>query len=148
MDHYPRMKKQDLNHEYKILDNILTFMEEKGLNYKVVVITIDQDLTDEINAKHKTKISLEDLQRAAAKCLAHEWLEPSYIGSGQFEALQITPKGIGAAKSKKKSNETKSSRGILKKISDFIEDHKGLFILLGFLIAAATFATKFMGIKQ
>ena len=131
--------------EFKILNNILDYMESNGTTYKMVEITIDEALVEEINSDGKVSYSLEELKIAADKCLAHEWLKHSYLGSGKYENLQITPKGVGAARSKQKSEELKSSRSFLKKSSDYIEDHKGLFIVLGFLLALATFALKIFG---
>ena len=99
----------------------------------------------EINNVNKTNYTLEALQKAADKCFAHEWLEHAELGCGKYGGLRITPKGVGAARSKRKSEELKASRGRLKKVSDYIEDHKGLFVVLGFLLALATFALKLLG---
>jgi hypothetical protein len=132
--------------EFKILSNIIAYMETNGATSKTVTLSIDQDLTDEINTEHKTHYTLDDLQRAAAKCLAHEWIERTSLDR-MYTNLRITPKGIGVAQSKAKSDELKASRSWLKKTSDYIEDHKGLFVVFGFLLALATFASKFFGIK-
>ncbi len=131
--------------EFKILNNILDFMESNGTTYKLVEISIDQQFVEEINAVNKSSYSLEEVQKAADKCLAHEWLKHNYIGADKYAHLQITPKGVGAARSKQKSDELKKSRSVLKKTSDYIDDHKGLFIVLGFLLALATFALKIFG---
>ena len=131
--------------EFKILNNILDYMEFNGTTYKLVEITIDEELVEQINTANKSSHSLEDLQKAADKCLAHEWLKHSCLGGDKYAHLQITPKGIGAARSKQKSDKLKSSRSFLKKSSDYIEDHKGLFIVLGFVLALATFALKLFG---
>lgn len=131
--------------EFKILNNILNFMESNGTTYKLVEISINQDLVEEINEANKSSCSLEELQKAADKCLAHEWLKQGYVGGDKYSHLRITPKGIGAARSKKKSDELKASRSFLKKSSDYIDEHKGLFIVLGFLLTLATFALKVFG---
>lgn len=131
--------------EFKLLNNILDFMESNGTTYKMVEVSINQDLVEEINTVNKSSHSLEELQKAADKCLAHEWLKHSYLGDDKYAHLKITPKGVGAARSKNKSDELKSSRSFLKKASDYIDDHKGLFIVLGFLLALATFSLKIFG---
>jgi len=133
--------------EYKILNNIIYHMESTGSNYKVVTVSIDKKLVDEINNKHETKFSLNELEKATDICLAHEWLKHMYINGSKYNSLGITPKGIGVARSKKKAEELKKSRSMLKKISDYIEEHKGLFIALGFSLALATFALKLIGEK-
>jgi len=132
--------------EFLILDNVIDCMEENGATYKLVHVTIDEELLNEINGSSKEQFNLEQLQKAADKCLAHEWLKHTSLGD-KYRHLQITPKGIGAARSKKRAQELKASRGLLKKLSDYIEDHKGLFVVLGSLLALATFALKIMGDK-
>ncbi len=129
--------------EFKILTNVINFMESNGSTYKVVTFSIDQDLANEINSKHGTKYSVQVLEKAADKCIAHEWIERRSL-DGKYDNLGITPKGIGAARSKTKAEELKASRSRLKKISDYIEDHKGLFVALGLIVALATFASKFL----
>ena len=127
--------------EFKILNNVIDYMESTGSTYKLVTLSIDQGLVDQINEENKTSYTLAELEKATDKCLAHEWLEHAALGGGKYGHLRITPKGIGAGK----SEEQKASRGILKKASDYVEDHKGLFIVLGFLLALATLSLKVFG---
>ena len=131
--------------EFKILNNVIDHMESTGSTYKLVRLSIDQGLLDEINKTNKTNYTLEELQKATDRCLAHEWLVHTIMGGGKHGNLGITPKGVGAARSKRRGEELKASRGFLKKVSDYIEDHKGLFVVLGFLLALATFALKVLG---
>jgi len=131
--------------EFKILNNILDYMESHGTTYKLIEISINEELVEDINAENKSSYTLEELQKATDKCLAHEWLKHSYLGSDKYAHLKITPKGVGAARSKQKSDELKASRSFLKKSSDYIEDHKGLFIVLGFFLGLATFSLKIFG---
>lgn len=131
--------------EFKILNNIIDYMESTGSTYKTVILSIDQKLVDELNSEDGTSYTLLELEKATDKCLAHEWLKHTYMGAGKYVDLSITPKGIGAARSKRKAEELKASRSWLKKISDYIEDHKGLFVVLGFLLALATFGLKLFG---
>jgi len=133
--------------EFKILNNIIDYMESTGSTSELVRISIDKEQLDDINNANKTNYTLEELRKAADKCLAHEWLEHAEMGGGKYGGLRITPKGVGAARSKRRAEELKASRGFLKKVSDYIEDHKGLFIVLGFLLALATFALKLLGGK-
>lgn len=132
--------------EFKILTNIIGFMEANGVTAKVVTFEVDQKLADEINSAHGTDYSVSDLEKAVDKCVANEWIAHRSLGE-KYKYLGITPKGVGAARSKARSEEIKASRTRLKKVSDYIEDHKGLFVVLGFLVALATFASKFFGVK-
>lgn len=131
--------------EYKILNYIINYMESTGSTYKTVILSIDQKFADEINSENKTVYTLSEFEKATDKCLAHEWLVHTYINGGKYASLRITPKGVGAARSKRKAEELKASRSLLKKTSDYIDDHKGLFVALGFLLALATFSLKFFG---
>ncbi|KPC54572.1 hypothetical protein [Amantichitinum ursilacus] len=132
--------------EFKILTNIIDYMETNGVTAKLVTFDVDQALADEINSKYGTAYSITDLEKAADKCIANEWIEHRSLGK-RLRHLGITLKGVGAARSKARAEEIKASRSCLKKCSDYIEDHKGLFIFFGFLIAVATFASKFLGTK-
>ncbi|SJM95336.1 conserved hypothetical protein [Crenothrix polyspora] len=131
---------------FKILANVIDYMESNGVTAQVVMFEVDQKLADEINSKHGTTYTVFDLEKAVDKCIAHEWLTHRALG-GKYKCLGITTKGIGAARSKAKAEEIKVSRSWLKKSSDYIEDHKGLFVLLGFIVALATFASRFFGVK-
>lgn len=128
--------------EFKILNHVIDYMEATGSTYKLVTLSVDQELVDQINEQNKTSYTLTELEKATDKCLAHEWLEHATMGGGKYGSLRITPKGVGAARSKRKSEEQKASRGPLKKASDYVEDHKGLFVVLGFLLALATLSLK------
>jgi hypothetical protein len=131
--------------EFKILNNVLEHMESTGTTYKLVELSVDQELTDQINKKYKTSYSLADIEKATDKCLAHEWLKYTAMGGSKYSFLGLTPKGVGAARSKQKAEELKSSRSWLKKSSDYIEDHKGILIFFGAVIALATFILKVTG---
>lgn len=132
--------------EFKILANIIDFMEANGATAKAVTFAVDQQLADEINSKYGTSYSVANLEKAVDKCVANEWVAHRALGE-KYKCLGITPKGVGAARSRARAEEIKASRTWLKKASDYIEDHKGLFMVLGFLVALATFASKFFGVK-
>lgn len=127
--------------EFKILNHVIDFMESKGLTHKTVWVSIDEELVEKVNAENKSAYTLDELKRAADKCLANEWLERVEI-SGGYGSLRITQKGLGAARSRRKIEALRESRSIFKKTSDYIEDHKGLIMVLGFLVALAALALK------
>lgn len=130
--------------EFKILANIITFMEENGVTAQNVRFHVDQKLADEINLKHGTQYTVPDLEKAVDRCIANEWIKHSTLGE-KYKYLNITLKGVGASRSKVKSEEIKISRTLLKKVSDYIEDHKGVFILLGFIVTLITLGFRFLG---
>lgn len=132
--------------EFKILANIIDLMEATGTTAKVVTFAVDEQLADEINSKHGTCYSVGDLETAVDKCIANEWITHRSFGE-KYKNLSITTRGIGVARSRARAEEIKASRTWLKKTSDYIEDHKGLVVVLGFLVALATFASKFFEVK-
>ncbi|GBO53003.1 hypothetical protein APA_804 [Pseudanabaena sp. lw0831] len=121
-------------------------MEANGVTSQVVKFEVDQKFANEISSKYGIRYTVSDLKKAVDKCLANEWLAQRSFE--KYKDIGITPKGVGAARSKIKSEENKSSQTIIKKASDYIEEHKGLFVFFGFLIALATFASKFFGVTK
>jgi hypothetical protein len=132
--------------EFKILAYIIDSMEANGVTSQVVKFEVDQKFANEISSKYGIRYTVSDLEKAVDKCIANEWL--AMRSFEKYKDIGITPKGVGAARSKIKSEENKSSQTIIKKASDYIEEHKGLFVLFGFLIALATFASKFFGVTK
>ncbi len=130
--------------EFMILNNVIDYMESTGSTYKLVSLSIDEELVEKLNQSNEASYTLVDIEKAADKCLAHEWIAITAMGAGKYAHLGITPKGIGAARSKRKSQELRESRSWLKKTSDAIEEHKGILIFLGSALALATFILKVM----
>lgn len=125
-----------------LLIHMVEEMEKEGVSYRLMEYSIDDRTVEELYEKYKLEVTLESLHRLADKYFSHEWIEHRTCGGGKYSSLSITPKGVGAARSKIKSDQLVKDRSFLKKASDYIEDHKGLFILLGFILALATLAIK------
>jgi hypothetical protein len=123
--------------EYKLLIHILEFCEENGNRHENVHFDVDHELVEEIYDRYGVQPSIDELKTIVDRCYAREWLEHAYIGSGRHNGLKLTSKGMGVATSKRKSEELLEKRPLLKMVSDYIEDHKGLFVLLGSLTALA-----------
>lgn len=132
--------------EFDILALFVDEMESEGVSRKLIRLSVDDAFVGRLSDKLGMAISLEPIQRLVDRCLANEWLEHTSLGTGKYGFLAITATGLGVVRSKQKSEEVKRSRSNLKKLSDAIEDHKGLFIALGALLALATVALKlFLG---
>ncbi|MBV5326988.1 MAG: hypothetical protein JZU65_05025 [Chlorobium sp.] len=132
--------------EFDFLAIFVDEMESEGLGRKLIRLSVDDAFAGPLSAKLGLSTSLEPLQKLADRCLANEWLEHTVLGCGQYGFLAITATGLGVVRSRQKSEEVKRSRSNLKKVSDAIEDHKGLFIALGALLALVTVALKlFLG---
>lgn len=123
--------------EYKLLIHVLEFCEENGNRHSNVHFDVDHELVEELYDRYGMQPSIDELKKIVDRCYAREWLEHAYLGGGRHNGLKLTSKGMGVATSKRKSEELRKSRPLLKKTSDYIEDHKGLFVLLGSLIALA-----------
>ena len=122
--------------EYKLLVYILELCEERGDRYDHLHFDVDHKLVEQLYDRYKLQPSIDELKAIVDRCYAREWLEHAYLGSGRHNGLKLTSKGMGVAASKRRSDELKSDRAWFKKASDYIEEHKGIFLFLGFLIAA------------
>ncbi|MCG3676149.1 hypothetical protein [Aliarcobacter butzleri] len=135
-----------MNKEERVfLEYFVDNMESKGLTIKTVHISFSEEELKEINEKYKTKITLEKMREVLNKLLSHEYLKRAYLNGDNFSGLELTLKGLGVVNSLRSKEETKKKRKLLKKISDYVEDHKGIFLVLGFLITVITLFLKFEG---
>ncbi|WP_152427792.1 hypothetical protein [Desulfotignum phosphitoxidans] len=121
--------------EYDILNIFLEKMDEKGESRKMVSLSIDDTMLELMNTKYNKQLSLDELKKLADRCFANEWLEHFVLGAGKYGELILTTTGFGVARSLQKKKEALKNRTLLKKTSDYIEDHKGLFVFLGSIIA-------------
>lgn len=126
---------------------VVDLLEDKGVTHRLEMFSINESLLSELNQKFSTQFSLHDFEKAADKCLAHEWIEKitKELAANKYNNLGITQKGIGVARSKRKADQLKASRNILKKASDYVEEHKGIFILLGSIIGLTMLGLKIFG---
>lgn len=130
--------------EEEILKVFIEEMESNGVNRKLVRFDINEEMLEKINADKKLPISLEDLRKAADRCLANEWLEHRVM-AGQYGQLGISTTGVGVIRSRQKKEQQLRNRSWPKKASDYIEDHKGLFIALGAVVAISGLLIKLFG---
>lgn len=130
--------------EYKLLIHVLEFCEEKGNRHSNVHFDVDHKLVEELYDRYGVQPSIDELKKIVDRCYAREWLEHAYLGSGHHNGLKLTSKGMGVATSKRKSEELRKNRPLPKKVSDYIDDHKGLFVLLGSCIALAGLIISFL----
>ena len=129
--------------EIDLLRVYVNRMEAEGKTRKLVRISIDDDLVGDLSSQGFA-LDLDQLQLLADRCLAREWLEHTQLG-GQYTNLALTSTGVGVVRSRQASAEKLAQRSWPKKASDYIEDHKGLFIALGAAIALAGLMIKVLG---
>jgi len=131
--------------EYDFLDHFYQEMLRVGQARNLIRLSVNARMVEEIYKKSAISVTENELQKMADICLANSWVEHTAMGVGQYGNLQLTTTGFGVAKSKQKKTELLNNRSVFKKVSDYIEDHKGLFILLGFMIAIAGLLIKYYG---
>jgi hypothetical protein len=130
--------------EYKLLIHIFELCEENGNRHSNVRFDVDHKLVEELYDRYGVQPSINELKTIVDRCYAREWLEHACSRIGRYSRLKLTLKGMGVATSKRKSEERRENRPLLKKFSDYIEDHKGLFLLLGSLIALASLIISYL----
>jgi len=131
--------------EFDILELYVCEMESEGANRNLVRISVDECMVSAFRDKFGVEVTLENLHRLADICLANEWLEHRVM-AGKYGQLGLTTTGLGVVRSRQRKAEALANRTSLKKVSDYIEDHKGLFVALGAAIAVAGLLLKlFMG---
>ena len=111
-------------------------MESRGESRRIIRLDADESMVERVIARKGSKIDLEQLHKYADICLANQWLEHTVVGE-KYGSLSITTTGLGVMRSRQRKAEVLANRSPLKKFSDYMEDHKGLFILLGAAIAIA-----------
>ena len=126
--------------EFDLLQLYVKQMEREGSNRKLVRINIDESVVKQLSAAGFST-TIAQAQQLADRCLANEWLEHTVMG-GKYIDLALTASGFGIVRSRQLRQQQLESRSWLKRVSDYIEDHKGLFIALGVVIALAGLLAK------
>ena len=129
--------------EYDFLDLFYQEMLIKGRPHNLIRLSVNPQMAEGVYDNLTISLTENYLQKMADICLANSWVEHSGIGSGQYGGLQLTMAGLGVAKSKRKQTELLNNRSFIKKASDYIEEHKGLFILLSFISALVGLLIKY-----
>ncbi len=139
------MKSKSHPTEFDLLEIYVEEMEQLGESRKFVRLSIDDSMAARIGSKFGSEVTLKQVQGLADRCLANEWLEYTGIGTGKYGNLIITTSGFGVVRSRQRHQEILEARSFPKKVSDYIEDHKGLFVVLGVAIALAGLLVKLFG---
>ena len=127
------MKKDIKEYLFTFLKVFYDGMENEGVNPNLYRIDIDDKFVSELNSKIKDTLTLDDCKKLSDICFANECLKHTVMG-GKYVFLQLTPSGIGLVKSKQIQIETLENRSFLKRLSDFVIEHKGVFILGSFAV--------------
>lgn len=131
--------------EYDFIDLFYQEMLATGHAHNLIRLSVNARMVEDIYDKSNISVTENNLKKMADISLANSWVKHTTMGTGQYGNLQLTSTGFGVAKSKRKQIELLANRSIIKKASDYIEEHKGLFILLGFMVALAGLLIKYYG---
>lgn len=128
------MEKDIKEHSFDFLRVFYDAMETEGVNHKIYRTNIGNDFVTTLNSNIKASLSLEECQKLADICVANDWLEHTVMG-GKYIQLRLTTTGVGIVKSKLKQIENLEKRSFLKRISDYVNDHSGVFLLLSLAVS-------------
>ncbi|MCK7553374.1 hypothetical protein [Marinobacter goseongensis] len=136
------MKKNVQFEEFHLLGLWVDEMEASGSNRNLVSISVNEELKNRLCSEYGVSVEMDEIVRMADKCLAHEWLQNKYLGSKYLD-LFITAGGVGVVRSKRLADSRRRNRSRPKKISDWVEEHKGLTVLIGLILALLTLWFRF-----
>lgn len=125
-------------HQFEFLNMFYDGMEREGLNSRQYRRNIDDSFVDELNKKEGLRLSLSECRKLADICLANEWIDHTVLGAGEYIELRLTTQGVGVVKSKRRQNETLAKRSLLKKASDYINDHSGILSLISAIVSISS----------
>lgn len=122
--------------EFNVLEVFVDEMEAQGRSKNLVLLSLDETFAERLSGKLGDSISLDTIHELADKCLANEWLQYRVMG-GDYRCLMLTATGFGVVRSRKRKEQQLAERSFLKRVSDYMEDHKGLFVALAIVIGLA-----------
>lgn len=120
--------------EFEFLLNFLVSkMEEKGLVITNFTFSLDKEFVDECNKFCDTNSDMDKYHEILKHCITHEYIRN--MTADPFGCIAITQKGVGIVASNRRVKQNKDCRTNLKKLSDFVEEHKGISILSAFIFS-------------
>ena len=126
--------------EVDLLNEFVIEMERVGQSKNLVFLNVDETMANSVASKLKIDANIQKLEHLADRCLANEWLQRTGLGGNPYSSLSITATGLGIVRSTQKKQEALANRSRLKKCSDYIEDHKGLFLAFGAFLTILSMA--------
>jgi len=139
------MRKKKEFTEFDFLDLFYQEMIKNGDSYKSTRLTVNNKLVEEIYENHQVSLTLDELKKLANLSKANDWID---YGAMCGCCYKLSISGLGVVKSKRLQKEQYKKRSLLKKLSDSIEEHNGLFVLLGVVIAFAVLLIRYWNINN
>ena len=132
------MKRHVTATAFDLLDMFVNEMERRGENKDLVYMDINEQLAKRLADTLRRTITIGDLQRLTDQCLANQWLTQPFK-TEKYLDLAITTDGLGIVRSRRRKKEVLGKRSTLRKVSDYLEERKGLISTIGVVIALASF---------
>ena len=132
------MSKKNQFDEFDFLALFYKKMISDGEKHNFVRLSVNARMVESIYDELSISVTEDQLQTVANICTANNWIETVSIGDGKYNNLQLTSSGVGVAKSKQMQKDLLHNQSFIKKISDFIVEHNGLFILISTIFALIT----------
>ena len=123
--------------EFDFLNLFYQKMLDEGQSYNITRLSVNNRMVEDIYDKSTFSLTEEYLKKMADICLANSWIEYSSL-AGNYTNLRLTTTGNGVIKSKQMQKKSLESRSPIKRVSDYINDHSGLFLFGSFILLFAS----------
>lgn len=120
--------------EFEFLDLFYEAMIEEKQALDLVRLTVDARLVGRVYAYTMYSANESELRKLADICLANGWIEHAGVGTRQYVDLRLTLAGVGIAESKRKQKEIIERKYSVKRLFDYIEEHRGIFLFVGVVV--------------
>ncbi|MCL9682740.1 hypothetical protein [Legionella maioricensis] len=123
-----------------LLNFLVSEMEKKGLVITNYTFALDNEFVRACNEFCGTSSKIDKYREILQQCITHEYIRNKTVSP--LTCLAITQKGVGIVSSNRRSKEIDDSKTCLKKLSDIVLEHHGLFIAIGVILALITLFIK------
>ena len=140
-------RKDNKDYIYEFLSLFFDEMEVEGVTHEIISMDIDDDFKNRLNVKVRNQLVLDEVKKIADRCFAGEWIKHTAM-CGKYNHIGLTISGLGYVKSKRMQLEVLRDRSFFKKLSDFVEAHSGIFVLLSFAVSLFSFVISVVAIYK
>ena len=140
-------RKDNKDYIYEFLSLFFDEMEVEGVTHEIISMDIDDDFKNRLNDKVRNQLVLDEVKKIADRCFAGEWIKQTAM-CGKYNHIGLTISGLGYVKSKRMQLEVLRDRSFFKKLSDFVEAHSGIFVLLSFAVSLFSFVISVVAIYK
>ncbi|MDR9827317.1 hypothetical protein RCJ22_17065 [Vibrio sp. FNV 38] len=132
--------------EHAILKDLQRTMNSNGLKIFEVTQTINESLAKDIKSQTGLTFSVKELEGGADICIAQGWLNQSTSGANKYYRMRFTDSGLRVANVQAEKAERHKSLSNLDKLSEWVENKKGIATLTSVLISLLALATSIVAL--